>query len=375
MEIEEFIEQDILIYLDEILERVRAPDKRAAAESAIYLTRDYEKELFAALDKRDIPQAKKVLHALKEQFDQCPAGTQDKEQLRMLLLELYRKFKEHVDTLDKLQQMDTTLDEALQPPAPDEAPLPPNARDEALQPAGAEMPDATFLTGMLDDAELHFVNGELREAVDSYRLARQRAIEANVLVAPDLALRFKGLYARIKFELSQLDQQDAGTAAMSKAMGIAPTPVMIQDVQQSAQRLSSGPSGAVRPAAQAPGSQRATTAWSTFEQQTAQASSASMSEGAIPDELPALPSLTSQELDKQSLLQLEQEKQLLDQMLQRNDLAGSMRQYKRMRMIAQQLTDAQSSEQAAQKLLRIYELINDMKSHAANNEAALTTVP
>ena len=70
--------------------------------------------------------------------------------------------------------------------------------------------------------------------------------------------------------------------------------------------------------------------------------------------------MNAAELDHQALLQLEQEKMLLDDMLKRNDLTGSVQQYKRMRLIAQQLNDAEQARVAAEKLLRIHDIIADM---------------
>ena len=69
------------------------------------LTRDYEKEFFAALQKQDFVEAKKIMEALKKEFDECPPGTPDKRQLKALLMALYEKFKVEVETKQMFGKM------------------------------------------------------------------------------------------------------------------------------------------------------------------------------------------------------------------------------------------------------------------------------
>ena len=107
MEINEFIEQDILVYLDLTLDKqhTSSPMTKPTVDPVIFLNRDYEKDFFAALEKQDYVAAKKIMEKLKQEFDECAPGTPDKAQLKALLLALYEKFKSEVEarqTFDKM---------------------------------------------------------------------------------------------------------------------------------------------------------------------------------------------------------------------------------------------------------------------------------
>lgn len=242
MDIDEFLERDIARYLDELLQEEDRKPPGVTGEGA-FLTRDYEEEFLAALDRGNVAEAKRVLHDLKGKFDEHPAGTPEKRQLKLLLTDLYERFKDHLD--------------------------------------GSKRPEShgEHAVRMLDEAEHAAARGERAEAVRLYRKARQDVL-AMKDVPEALAKRFSETFKRIK----------SGT-----------------------------------------------------------------------------------NLDEQLMTELERLKGTLREQLDRHDLPGAMRTYRKMRLAAQQVSRPDLAEDAARKLVRIYEIVSAFRKH--NDERNLTAVP
>ncbi len=361
MDIEEFIELDILAFLDtEAQEPQSAPRPKGTDEESGFITRDYEKEFFAALDDGSLTKAKRVLHDLKQRFDESPAGTSEREQLKALLTDLYEKFKDHLDAQRSYERVESTLsrmdaqqargptaaprDAAL--PQPTAAPRPaPAGRPDApsatpaAQPAAAPLkpsaPPAPVSAGppaatppaaqgkedarkarartlaahahaLLDDVERALAQGDAAQAARAYRLARKDALGMEREVPEDLALRFSALFTRIRDAMAPPQR---GAEAGAKG---------------------ASPSSAARAQAR-----------------------------------------TQRALDKDLLLQLEREKHALDAQLRGDDLASAMRTYRGMRLLAQEISDAEAAEDAARKLVRIYAIIAHIRGHADQDDRGL----
>lgn len=307
MDIKEFIEQDILIFLDDKID-VPQPDRSSEALSTIYLTRDYEKEMNAALERGDIIAAKQILHTLKDQFDTCPEGSQDKQQIKVLLMKLYEKLKDYLDA-NHIPAAAAFQSNDL-PPSLAQQPTPPIVQQPpqtpAIQPSPASMPqpgenpfaqqkpqvvvqqpartpDFSALRALILQTQEHIQKNELKSAINTYRHAK---IEASNLpaVSEELTKQLLSLYSTIKQLLVKHDP--------------------------------------------------------------------------------------SAEMDQQLILQLEQEKHHLDASLHDNNLLKAVEQYKRMRAIAQQIRNQEKAKNVAEKMLRIYTLLTTLKK--SENERHLT---
>jgi len=361
MEINEFIEQDILVFLDERLDKAEAATamRKASFTSTVFIIRDYEKELNAALDKQDLVEAKKVLAALKQQFDECPTGTQDKQQLKALLIMLYDRFKDQLDVQNSFANLDTRArptqtpppaaqqsPSASAPPTPSPASVPPTSTDAPTAPASATTPnvpitpafpsapappvtpsppplptrapianapstsptpqpeteDYQHLLMLLDAIDVRLAKGDIKAAVGAYRTAKEAAIRLGTLPL-QLSLRYLTVYGRIKQVLLNVKKGNDMT-------------------------------------------------------------------------LPLMPEkFAGTAMDQQLLLQLEAEKHTLDALLKQNDIAGSMDQYKKMRLLAQQLHDPLAASTTKEKLGHIYSLIEQLRKHPSLDESKLVAVP
>jgi hypothetical protein len=170
MEVAEFIEQDILIFLDEQLDAEKEPQQTTPGISTVYLTRDYEKELNDAMQRNQPTAAKDVLHALKDQFDVAPDGTQDKERLKTLLMTLYERYKDYLDK-QHIPVQPTTAE-------PD-APPPPLTEAKAEAPTTREAPpivESLMLTAALHRIDEALAKQDVRTAVAAYRDAKHEAL-------------------------------------------------------------------------------------------------------------------------------------------------------------------------------------------------------
>jgi hypothetical protein len=347
MDVAEFINQDILIYLDEALDEIPAQKpEETQADTGLFLTRDYQKELAEALDHSDFSAGRKVIFALKKVFDECPDNTLEKKQLKELLTELYEKFRYATESAAKPldqkspQQYVNPFGQQATPPIQYSAPvqyvvplqyIPPMQTPPAMQqvpvarqlpplPAAPEPDEKLTLTdllttekpvdekeearkneqqkafaeieALLDKAQAQLKN-DLRGAIHTYRNAKIKALQNPIPV--DLKLKFQKTYDLIKKVL----------------------PVEHKQLPQSAS--------------------------------------------------------TVENLDKHLLLQLEQEKHSLDVLLQKKSIAAAKEQLQRMQSLAYQIQDHEKAGRAIEKLLKIKEIIDGIKVQA--NEQHLVAVP
>jgi hypothetical protein len=381
MDIDEFLEQDIATFLDEAQRGVAATSQGnvpLGAESApsVFMTRDYEREFLAALDEQSMTQAKRVLHALKEKFDEYPSGTPEKHQLKLLLMDLYGKFKEFLETQDAFERMDVALSHpdsglgilepqreaqspARAPPAPSlSAAAQPRAamqepptvapdskrleREEQARAAARPLPQAPIQTSAVPAAPASFAL-PAQEAV--FAVPARAAPPAAQAAAQDTAAQ-----AKVSSLLDDVERAIASgsvpeaieqyRAARHTALNLRAVPpeLALRIVQTFAQ---------IRDCAKR---QRATLVGERAKRER---------------------ETQLREMDRELLVQLERKKRELDTYVHRGDLAVAMRCYRQMRTLAQQITQERVAEEAARKLVRIYQIINTLRRHGGSDERSL----
>lgn len=311
MDIGEFIDQDILIFLDDRLDtKPEGPSRADWAESTVFIIRDYEKDIIAALEQANIPAAKQVLHDLKEQLDTCPPGP-DREHLKALLLSLYERFKDYLDARH-LAIDDPTLGLRNAPGV---------AKNETtMQQATAGHEDALGQVKALEaEVERALTEGRIGDAMRQYHSAKE-AVNTLPSVPQEVALQLISLFGRVK----QAAVEHRITAI--HADGIP------------------GPTQARAPAAK-----------------ETESKAVAPTDGATT-------------MDHALILQLEEEKRAMDKSLHAGDIGAAMQQYQRMKLIVPQITNTALAHASQEKLRRIYEIISSMKQHSAHNEQQLAKV-
>ncbi|MBR9700622.1 hypothetical protein GOV11_02035 [Candidatus Woesearchaeota archaeon] len=302
MEIEEFIEQDIMNFLDTSLDKASTAKAAHAAVrfQSIYLTRDFEEELLAALDDGNLIHAKRVLHDLRKKFDEIPDGTEDKQQVKALLSDLYERFRDFVDQRygdgAKEQKKPEPKEEKPEEKPEEEKPEKKLEPPPAPLPPKKEEPDEYLLATEkhLSLAEHQFNSGDLKNAVHEYRTAKWAALHLEPTVPSDLVMRFTKLFNRIKSNITEMANEEK-----------LPSPPVPE------------PHDMIHPDV----------------------------------------------LDNSLLLHLEQEKQSLDNQLRDNNYEDANATYEKMRQLAQQLHDSHVAEDTAKKLIRIHEIISSMQEN------------
>jgi len=144
MELHDFLEEDILLFLDrKLIEEGPASERNAPAMrddevAAVFLSRDYERELFDALRAHDLSRAKRILHGVKDDFASYPEDSLERRQLKVLLHSLYEKFKEFLDEESTIDHLERAIDES--------EPQTPSARKVAASspPAKPSRPDVSL---------------------------------------------------------------------------------------------------------------------------------------------------------------------------------------------------------------------------------------
>ncbi|HIH24268.1 TPA: hypothetical protein HA251_04510 [Candidatus Woesearchaeota archaeon] len=390
MEIEEFIEQDILVFLDDRLDKQHSTlslRQRAPIQSRT-ITRDYEYEFFMMLDRRDLDGAKRVLHDLKATFDECSNNMPEKLQLKSLLLDLYEKFKDHLDAQNTFTRIDAQLGGTTTPQnlplndtTPEGKPSSSTTRttdpiaqsapdiirnriagesDTATAPAPApefSAPTTVALTAnaaqrpiytaesaasapyqpyneimaQLDTVDTLLVTSRPQEAVRAYREAKRMALRRDV-IDRTVVERFITLHAKI------LER-------------IAPTspPNITIDTQR--MEYMDNKARRTPPAVTQTKSPLITTNSHNTLPTTASTPQSTM---------------RVQDGDKEMLIAMEQEKRALDAHLDKYDIANAMRSYRQMRLLAQQLRSKTNVERVAKKLASLHQIISQMKAHTAS---------
>ncbi|MDD9953823.1 MAG: hypothetical protein OXR66_05805 [Candidatus Woesearchaeota archaeon] len=368
MEIEEFIEQDIPRFLDTYAAK-HEEHEHPLDISSTYITRDYEKELFAALDHNDLVTAKHVLHDLKQKFDESPNGTPDKQQLKILLTDLYEKFKDHIDSINTFEKMDTEIDKLTgkpegvlaaeqHEPDPIAAATPPHAQHapskikkpvkklakkpvkKHVQAPPVKIDPFEQVKHILGAIEHLAGQGEYASAATTYKEMRAE-LQQSANIPQHIADRVTALHEQISAGL-QKERAAQQREQVHDMLDHVHTLLRRDDVQTAAKAyrrvrhalldFKNVPTSLVR---------RVTNTFNDIK--------AHMH--------PAAP------LDNQLLLQLELYKNQIDEALQHHDIERAMKTYKKMRMIAQQITNPTRAQRVATKLVRMYAIINAIKEH------------
>jgi DNA polymerase III gamma/tau subunit len=358
MEIEEFIEQDILVFLDDRLDKPRSglSVRQRAPILSSFVTRDYEYEFFMALDRKDINNAKQVLHDLKEKFEECPNNAAEKLQLKSLLLDLYEKFKDQLDAQDTFtridQQLSGTKPATAQPTTPitplggatpivktneetksgqsTRAPIAVAKQEKQPPPAAvAPKPDIEESVGKrLDKITAALAKNDLKAAIHEYREAKRLVGETTANISDALVARCLIAYQDVHRQLEHRVHEHQERQTTSSPLPELP-PLYSDDLPSKKNEKKDGK-----------------------------------------DILPPVPS-TEKMTDAEVLLGIQRYKRELDQELQDGSLSKAMRSYRNMRLLAQQVRDPTKATEVEGKLQQIYTLIQQLRQHLPTQELGL----
>jgi len=96
MEFEQYLERDILTFLDSKIEKKENTSIDREEEYGLYLTRDYLKELNYALDNDELTRAKKLFDELKANYSRLPKSSVERKKIYSLLEKMYEKIQNYV---------------------------------------------------------------------------------------------------------------------------------------------------------------------------------------------------------------------------------------------------------------------------------------
>ena len=96
MEFEQYLERDILVFLDSKIEHKNTSDIDREEEYGLYLTKDYIKELNYALDNDELTKAKKLFDELKLNYSKLPKNSIESKKMYSLLEKMYEKIQDYV---------------------------------------------------------------------------------------------------------------------------------------------------------------------------------------------------------------------------------------------------------------------------------------
>jgi hypothetical protein len=85
MEFEQYLERDILTFLDSKIYKKENTSIDREEEYGLYLTRDYLKELNYALDNDELTRAKKLFDELKVNYSRLPKSSVERKKIYSLL--------------------------------------------------------------------------------------------------------------------------------------------------------------------------------------------------------------------------------------------------------------------------------------------------
>jgi hypothetical protein len=391
MDIEPFIEQDILVWLDQALDRERSthePSENTGAAPLTYITRDFEEELQAALEQQNPAQAKHVLYDLKKQFDEAPAGTTDKKQLKQMLVKLYDEFKAYVEQQQEITKPpEDVIEDAMTADAEPRAIVPQisaaktahDTDDHSAWKPPPERPSGPPVAGGTTSSPSTTQSTPSGSTAQPDAPQSPDAAPKQANPAPQIHVQEEQqIMTLLGVAREQLARRDAAMAAQSyqHAKELAhPLPHISSGLLaqfkevftqiQAALELKNGPPASGQALPTGTGD---TAAPRQPEQSPSPATTARQEPMAMPK-----PSAASA-ADWQTLLSLEHEKLVLDELLRKNDLKGSLAQYDRMRTLAQQLSSEAGKETLA-KLQHIYSILEQMRQHPQSDERKLMAVP
>ena len=96
MEFEQYLEKDILTFLDSKIARKENTSIDREEEYGLYLTKDYLKELNYALDNDELTRAKKLFDELKATYARLPKNSLERKKIYSLLERMYDKIQNYV---------------------------------------------------------------------------------------------------------------------------------------------------------------------------------------------------------------------------------------------------------------------------------------
>ena len=97
MEIDQFLERDVINFLDMHMEKKERTVVDREEEYGLYLTKDYLKELTTALDNDELTRAKKLFDELKSIYNRLPKNSLEKKKVYTMLEQMYAKIEAYVD--------------------------------------------------------------------------------------------------------------------------------------------------------------------------------------------------------------------------------------------------------------------------------------
>ena len=112
-----YLQEDMKQFLDNRLsvDYLKQQSTSTRIEDSAGFSRDFEEELFTALQKHDVYQAKKILHDVRDLFATYPVGSSERRQLEAILKSLYEKFREYIETESTLNKLEEGIMHADDP--------------------------------------------------------------------------------------------------------------------------------------------------------------------------------------------------------------------------------------------------------------------
>ncbi|HYD03583.1 MAG TPA: hypothetical protein VEC16_04745 [Alphaproteobacteria bacterium] len=97
MDLEQYLEKDILVFLDSKIEVKGVAKKDREEEYGLYNTKDYLKELNIALENDELSKAKKLFDELKNAYSKMPKNSSERKKVYAILEKMYEKIQEYVE--------------------------------------------------------------------------------------------------------------------------------------------------------------------------------------------------------------------------------------------------------------------------------------
>lgn len=113
MELDEFLEKDIIHFLEERKEKkTRGPTLDREEDYGLYLTKDYLKEVTRALEKDEITEAQKLFDELRAHYDTLPKTSLEAKKIYSILEQIYSKINAYNQLRGNVQSI-KTFDDVL----------------------------------------------------------------------------------------------------------------------------------------------------------------------------------------------------------------------------------------------------------------------
>ena len=96
MELEQYLEKDIITFLDSKITKSEKSTVDREEDYGLYLTRDYLKEISYALDNDELTKAKKLFDELKENYMSLPKSSTEKKKIYSILEKMYERIQNYV---------------------------------------------------------------------------------------------------------------------------------------------------------------------------------------------------------------------------------------------------------------------------------------